>query len=54
MVENRAKLYLQMGQPALALADYQALYDQAVTDPTKPQAYLNRIAEAIADLNSET
>jgi tetratricopeptide (TPR) repeat protein len=54
MYENRANLYIQMGQPILALADYQALYDQAVIDPTNPQAYLNRIAEVIADLNSET
>lgn len=53
MYENRAKLYLQIGQPVQALQDYQALYVRALSDPTNSQAYLDRIAGVIAEMEED-
>lgn len=50
MYENRAKVYVKMGRPALALQDYETLYEQALADQTNSQAYLDRIAGVIAEL----
>ncbi len=50
MYENRAKVYVKMGRPALALQDYETLYEQALADQMNSQAYLDRIAGVIEEL----
>jgi tetratricopeptide (TPR) repeat protein len=50
MYENRANLFLQMGQPTQARQDYQTLYIHALTDSSNPQAYLDQIEGVIGEL----